>query len=86
MYIAGSVIYTKGAEEVKTLSWTPYIDNLARHFNATPEINSGTSVGSPQYREWLSTHGFKVPVERMILEFDDTFTDQDLTAFVLKWG
>lgn len=43
-------------------------------------------VGSKEYSEWLSTHGFKVPVEGNILEFPDTFTDQDILVFVLKWS
>ena len=70
---------------MKTLPRVPYLDNLAWYFSETPEVNNGTGVGSQVYREWLSTHGFTVPVHNAFLEFGDTTTDEDLTAFVLKW-
>ena len=66
----------------KTLSASPYLWHMAYAFQDIGEH----FVGSKEYSEWLSTHGFKVPVEGNILEFPDTFTDQDILVFVLKWS
>ena len=45
----------------------------------------GHPMMSPNYVEWLATHGFKVPVDDE-LEFSDEFTDNDIMLFVLRWS
>lgn len=38
------------------------------------------------YVPWLRTHGFKVPIRGDYLEFPDTFSDEELLKFILKYS
>ena len=73
---------------MKTLPKLPYIQNIVsewhRH-NGGKTFFTGQQMGD-EYREFLKTFGFKVPVTGDYLEFPDDFPDEKITLFVLRWS
>lgn len=66
---------------MKTIPKHPYLDNMFKYYWE----HIGNPMMSPNYVEWLDTHGFKVPVDDE-LEFPDDFSDNDIMLFVLRWS
>jgi hypothetical protein len=66
---------------MKTLPAQDFLWKMAQVYDA-----HGGFIGDKGWPVWLATHGFKVPVEHNVLEFDESFTDEDMLVFVIKWS
>lgn len=67
---------------MKRIPKLPYIHNLVAEY---ARLCNNVWV-SKNYVPWLRTHGFSVPIRGDYLEFPDTFSDEDLMKFILKYS
>ena len=67
---------------MKSLPRLPYLKNIVQEYYAQGHKSMGTS----EYRDWLKQFGFRVPVRDDYLEFPDSFSEQQLLLFVLRWA
>lgn len=70
---------------MKRLPKLPYIQNIVNHYQAL----HGDSVKwllDGSYSAWLKTLGFIVPTHNDYLEFPDSFSDEELALFILRWS
>lgn len=68
---------------MKTLPRIPYLQNIVSEWH---RMIDAELEYSDEYIEWLSSHGFKVPIINNYLEFPDDFTEQQMIVFMLRWG
>lgn len=68
---------------MKKLPRTPYLQNIVKEWHNIKPIDP--YLGD-DYRNWLKTHGFTVPIQNECLEFPDDFSDDNLLVFILKWS
>lgn len=72
---------------MKLIYKKPIIYNLVHEYrNIYGPIFSNKNSGIIKYHEWLKQFGFSVPVRGDYLEFPDDFSDQQITAFILRWS
>jgi hypothetical protein len=73
-------------EKVITLPSHPYLQNIVKEYHTQCGGYDFTNYAGEKYRDWLKQFGFKVPVHSFMLEFNEDFTEEDLLAFILRWG
>ena len=67
---------------MKRLPKLPFLQNIVMERRR----QTGVPIYDYGYIEFLKTFGFAVPIRGDYLEFPDSFSDEDLTLFILRWS
>lgn len=71
---------------MKKIPKLPYLQNIVSHYHQMVGSDNFQHYAGENYRQWLLTLGFAVPIDGDYLEFHDDFSDQELTLFILRWS